>query len=196
MKITPHGLSVALAVAAMTTTGLPASSQALGPGVLYTVILPPGEFGSNNYTDVVTSNIAAAQQFCADLENESYRVDCLAERLGEVSDEIPDDSDYAEVKEILKDTSEQLEELARANRDTTQPRGRATSQGETPITTSRPLTPVTPSSLPDVNAQAQAILDNTETLLLRSAEGSESKALQYSRIADAIGSTKVLLRSA
>lgn len=196
MKFTRKGLGAALAVATMTTTGLPASSQALGPGVLYTVILPAGEFGSKNYTDVVTGKIAAAQKFCGDLDNDSYKVDCLAERLGEASDEIPDDSDYAEVKKILKDTSNQLADLARSNRDTAQPRGRATSQGENPITTSRPLTPVTPSSLPEVNTQAQAILSNTETLLLRSAEGSESKALQYSRIADAIGSSKVLLRSA
>lgn len=196
MKFTSYGLGAAIVIGAMTATGFSASAQVLAPGAIFTVILPGGEFGSNNYTEVVTSNIAAAQQFCGDIENESYRVDCLAERLGEISDDIPQDSDYAEVKEILKNTSDQLADLARANRDTTQPRGRATSAGENPVTTSRPLTPVTPASQPQVNAQAQAILSNTETLLLRSAEGSESKALQYSRIADAIGSSKVLLRSA
>ncbi|MBJ6372834.1 hypothetical protein [Sedimentitalea arenosa] len=195
MKITTRGVSVLAASAMISTTALPVLAQAPGPGVLYTVIIPAGEFGSSNYTAVVTANIAAARAFCASIDNDSYKVDCLAERLGQVSDEIPSDSDYAEVKQILSDTSDQLAELARTNRDTAQPRGRATSTGETPVTTTRPLTPVTPSALPEVNAQAEAILDSTQTLLLRSAESSESKALQYSRIADAVGSTKVLLRS-
>ena len=195
MKITTRGVSVLAASAMISTTALPVLAQAPGPGVLYTVIIPAGEFGSSNYTAVVPANIAAARAFCASIDNDSYKVDCLAERLGQVSDEIPSDSDYAEVKQILSDTSDQLAELARTNRDTAQPRGRATSTGETPVTTTRPLTPVTPSALPEVNAQAEAILDSTQTLLLRSAESSESKALQYSRIADAVGSTKVLLRS-
>ena len=196
MRVSTKGVSAAVAIAAMSLTGVPVTAQAIGPGLLYTVILPAGEFGSNNYTEVMTSKIAAAQKFCADIDNDSYNVDCLAERLGEISDEMPKGSDYDEVKSLLKDTSDQLSELARANRDVNQPRGRATSKGENPVTTSRPLTPVTKESLPQVNAKAQAILENTETLLLRSAEGSESKVLQYSRIADALGSSKVLLRSA
>lgn len=194
MRMTTKGVMALSAIALTSATALPALAQAPA-GLIYTVIIPAGEFGSANYTAVLTANIAAAQAFCASIGNESYRVDCLAERLGEVSDEIPDDSDYEEVKRILEDTSNKLEDLARANRDRTQPRGRATSTGDTPVTTSRPLTPVEPSALPEVNAQAQAILDETQTLLLRSAEGSESKALQYSRIADAIDSSKVLLRS-
>jgi hypothetical protein len=196
MKIKLHGFGAAMAIAATAVAGIPAVAQGVGPGVLFTVILPAGEFGSQNYTDVITGNIAAAQKFCADLNNDSYTVDCLSERLGKIADDIPRDSDYAEVKTILKDTSDQLADLARANRDPAQIRGRATTKGENPVTTTRPLTPIRPDAVPQVNAQAQAILDNTETLLLRSAEGSESKALQYSRIADALGSSKVLLRSA
>ncbi|MDK3074226.1 hypothetical protein QO034_13995 [Sedimentitalea sp. JM2-8] len=196
MKINSHSFSTALAIAATALAGSPAVAQGVGPGVLYTVILPAGEFGSQNYTDVLTGNIAAAQKFCAELGNDSYTVDCLSERLEKIADDIPRDSDYAEVKTILKNTSDQLADLARANRDPAQTRGRATRAGENPVTTTRPLTPVRPEAVPQVNAQAQAILDNTQTLLLRSAEGSESKALQYSRIADALGSSKVLLRSA
>ncbi|MFD3190288.1 hypothetical protein ACFMPD_08435 [Sedimentitalea sp. HM32M-2] len=196
MKTALQGLGAATAALSLVLAAQPAAAQVPGPGLVYTVILPAGEFGSKNYTEVLTGNIAAAQKFCAELDNDSYKVDCLAERLETISREIPRDSDYSEVKSILKDTSDQLADLARANRDSTLPRGRAVSQGETPVSTSRPLTPVDPAALPNVNAQARAILDNTETLLLRSAEASESKALQYSKIADAIGSSKVLLRSA
>ncbi|MBK0325983.1 hypothetical protein I5535_01630 [Rhodobacteraceae bacterium F11138] len=191
MKIALQGLCVAVAAGSVAFSGVPASAQAV-----YTVIIPGGGFGSQAFTDVVAGGIAAAQAFCGELDDDSYKVDCLAERLGQVAKDIPRDSDYAEVQQILKDTADQLADLARANRDPNGVRGRAVSKGETPVTTSRPLNPVAPEALPSVNQQASAILDNTQTLLLRSAEGSESKALQYSRIADALGSSKVLLRSA
>lgn len=191
-------LGIAATLAAATGTGLPVFAQAIPP-LVYTVILPANGFGSTNYTDVVTGSIASAQQFCAELDNDSYKVDCLAERLGEIADDIPQGTDYDEVRNILRDTSDQLENLARQNRDPSQVRGRATrpATDTTPeIRTSRPLTPVAPQAQAQVNQQASAILSNTETLLLRSASGSESKTQQYSRIAEAIGSSKVLLRSA
>jgi ABC-type transporter Mla subunit MlaD len=190
-------IGIAATLSAAAATGLPVFAQAIPP-LVYKVILPATGFGSTNYTEVLTSSIAAAQQFCADLNNDSYTVDCLAERLGNISDDIPPGTDYQEVKQILQDTSDQLENLARQNRDPNQARGRATraATDTTPeLTTTRPLTPVTPQSLPQVNQQAAAILDNTETLLLRSAAGAESKAQQYSRIAEALNSSKVLLRS-
>lgn len=189
---------IAATFSAVAVTGLPLLAQALPP-LVYTVILPANGFGSSNYTEVVTSGIASAQKFCAELGNDSYKVDCLAERLEKIAGDIPSGTDYQEVKQILKDTSDQLESLARQNRDSAQTRIRASraATDKTPaMTTTRPLTPVKPQSLPQVNRQAAAILDNTETLLLRSAAGSESKSQQYSRIAEAIGSSKVLLRSA
>lgn len=190
-------IGIAATMTAATATGLPVYAQAIPP-LVYTVIIPATGFGSANYTEVVTESIAAAQKFCIEIGNDSYKVDCLAERLGKIAKDIPRNTDYDEVREILQDTSKQLETLARENRDPSQTRGRATrpATDKSPeVKTTRPLTPVTPQSLPEVNKQASAILDNTETLLLRSAAGSESKTQQYSRIADAIGSSKVLLRS-
>lgn len=196
MKILLKKITAAFTSLAILIMAAPGAYAQGIPGATYTVILPGAGFGSTNYTKVLVSNIAAARKFCAELGNESYNIDCLAERLGVISDDIPKGTDYDEVRSILKDTSKQLGKIARENRDPNQPRGRATRPGEDAETTTRPLTPVAPASLPSANAQAQAILDNTETLLLRSAAGSESKTLQYSRIADALGSTKVLLRSA
>ena len=47
-----------------------------------------------------------------------------------------------------------------------------------------------------VTARAEAILQETETLLLRSATGTAARTLAYQQIAAAVGSTKLLLRSA
>lgn len=186
-----------LLAAAIASLVLPASIGMAGPipgALIYTVILPPGEFGSIAYTSVVVGGLAAVREFCAELKDTAYRVDCLAERFGALAKSIPKNSDYDEVQKALKSASDQLAELARNNRDRSLPRGRATRPGSSQ-TTSRPLTPVSSAAAAQVNQQAQVILAETQTLLLRSAEGSQSKISQYAQIADAIGSNKVLLRA-
>ena len=172
------------------TTGIAAPI----PGVLYTVVIPAGEFGSAAYTAVVVGGLGAAYKFCAALPDDAYRVDCLAERFGEIAKSIPKGSDYAEVRSILEQTSRQVGDLARKNRDPSGQRARMKRPGSAE-TTSRPLTPVNPAATAQVNRQALAILESTQTLLLRSAEGSQSKTAQYAQIAEAIGSNKVLLRA-
>ncbi len=186
--------ALATAVASLSVPGNPGLAQPVPGAVIYTVVIPAGEFGSSAFTSVVVGGLAAAKKFCAELDA-AYRVDCLAERFGELSKTIPKDSDYGEVQAVLKSTSTQLARLARGNRDRTLPRGKATSRGSAGTTT-RPLTPVNTAATAEVNRKARAILAQTETLLLRSAEGSKSKIAQYAKIADAIGSNKVLLRAA
>lgn len=170
-------------------------ARAQAPGsLIYTVVVPAGDFGSAAYTSVVVGGLSSAGKFCSELGNDAYRVDCLAERYGALARAVPRNSDYGEVREVLKSASEDLASLARNNRDRTLARGRATGPGSSQ-TTSRPLTPVDSAAMAKVNRQARAILAQTETLLLRSAEGSKSKIAQYAQIADAIGSNKVLLRA-
>lgn len=183
-----------LALASLVLPSAPGMAQGIPGAVLYTVILPAGEFGSAAYTAVVVSGLAAAKKFCGALD-EAYRVDCLAERFGELSKGIPKNSDYEEVQRVLKSASDQMANLARNNRSQALPRGKATRPGSTETTT-RPLTPTSRATASQVNRQAQAILSSTETLLLRSAAGSKSKTLQYAKIAKAVGSNKVLLRTA
>lgn len=176
---------------------LPVASAAPlgGGGLVYTVILPAGEFGSSNFTAVLVQGFAAMKQFCGALDA-NYRIDCLAERMGELASDIPDDTDYDEVQEALKSASDRMAKLARSNRDRNLPRGKAKIPGTEGETTSRALNPVAQSALPNANKQAEAILAETQTLLLRSSDTADGKKAQYQRIADAIGSNKVLLRSA
>lgn len=162
----------------------------------FTVVLPAAEFGSPNYLRYLVNSFAVAQSFCSQLPSDAYTVDCLAERMGAISSTIPEDSDYAQVQEVLADTSRKLEQLARANRDIGADRVRLSAGGETPVTTSRALTPVRADAVDTVNAQAIAILEEAETILLRSAEQSDRRQVQYTQIAEAIGSNKVLLRAA
>ena len=184
---------LAIVVGSLTLPAMPAMAQPIPGAVLYTVVIPAGEFGSAAFTSVVVGGLAAAKEFCAGL-GEAYRVDCLAERFSVLSASIPKNSDYGEVRQVLRSASNRMASLARKNRSRDLPRGRATSPGFSETTT-RPLTPVNRAATVEVNRKAQAILAQTETLLLRSAGESRSKTLHYTQIASAIGSNKVLLRS-
>ena len=161
-----------------------------GAGTILTFIVPAGNFGSKNFTDLVVNTLGAAKQFCGVLDR-AYQTDCLADRLNQMAEDIPEDSDYAEVRQVLAQASREMTDLTRRNRDRAQPRKTASAGGDS----TRPLTPVAPDRLASVNAEATAILDRTQTLLLRSPDDEGGKKLHYARIAEAIGSNKTLLRS-
>ena len=189
-------LSIATLSAGALAFPLSAPLQAQAPvGAVVTLVMPAGDFGSTKFTDLLVNTLGAARGFCGALDK-SYQVDCLAERLGRMASDIPEDSDYAEVKQMLDNASREMEQLARSNRDSGKPRASASAGGSLPQATTRPLTPVSAGSIASVNEQAAAILDRTQTMLLRSPDDEGGKSLHYARIADAIGSNKTLLRSA
>lgn len=161
--------------------------------LVYTVVVPAGQFGSANFLKEVLSSLASIQAFCGGLNDRSYRVDCLAERLDTVSSGIPEGTDYDEVRAVLQETSAKLEALAQGN----QARGKARINVSNPkdgSAAARPLRAVDAARLDAVNLEAEAILEEARTVLLRSA-GSSQRQSQYTRIAQAINSSKVLLRS-
>ena len=185
---------VALTAISVNVPFPPAALAQAPVGALVTMVIPAGEFGSKQFTDVLVTSLGAAKGFCSQLD-QSYQIDCIAERLDKMASDIPKDSDYEEVKALLKSTSDEMSDVARRNRDRTRPRQKASSGGSNPQTTTRPLTPVAQASLIEASLQAAAILDRTETLLLRSPDDDSGKSLHYARIAEALGSNKTLLRS-
>lgn len=151
---------------------------------------------SDSATRAIVSGLHSGVRFCAALAQAEYRVDCLSERLEAVAAAIPTGGDYADARAVLEQTAAQLAALARANRSGDLPSGRAEQGGAAPVTTTRPLTPVASAALTVVNQQATAILAEAETLLLRSSSLSDDRRIAYSQIATALGSGKLLLRSA
>lgn len=142
-------------------------------------------------TDQIVRRIQAAVSLCSGVGG-PYRVDCLSDQLATLAASLPDTGDYAAAKGAIEDAAKKLHTLARANADGSAPRIRAT-MGD--VTTSRPIVPVAPEALADVNRQADAILSEATTVLLRSADSLPELQDDYSQIATAVGSTKVLLRS-
>lgn len=123
-----------------------------------------------------------------------YAIDCLAERLEALEKEMHSLGGFGEARRILRDTASQLEQITQDNLDQDQSRARIqTADGSQRST--RPLAAVSPTRQRQALSQAVAVLAEAETQLLRAAETSARRAVQYQQIAAALGSNKVLLRS-
>lgn len=183
------------AVLAILSLGaVPVAAQGIGPGV-YTVVISSNGFGSNAFLQELVSGLNAVRSFCGGLQDEAFQVDCLAERLEKISGEIPEGTDYEEVRTVLKQTADKVERLVRDNRDSSKARINM-SLAQTPSDkTLRPLTPIKMARQTAVNREAAAILEEATTILLRSAASAQERSNQYTQIASALGSNKVLLRS-
>lgn len=140
--------------------------------------------------------LAGARVFCSAQSAAAYRVDCLADQLEQVAKRMPDTGDYADAKEIIQQASRSLAGVAKRNRSSEKRPAEMRSGGAAPASSSRPLIPVAPNRDAAAAAEATAILNETETLLLRSGESSARRKVAYQDIAQALGSNKILLRSA
>lgn len=150
-----------------------------------------GTAATTQQTNSIIVQLEGAASFCSRIQS-GYAVDCLSDQLAEAASELPTTGDYAEVREALESASTRLRGLTNANRDRSKPAIRARTSSRA---TTRPLRAVAPSVQASVQAQATAILEETATVLLRSADSSANRAIHFQRIAQAVDSTKVLLRS-
>lgn len=136
-----------------------------------------------------------ATAYCKLVQPKEYVIDCLAERLGEVSSKLQGYPEFKEVRAVLDMTSRKLNAIARQNRSATLAPASFSTKGQSPIKTTRILVPVDSAKLESAMGQARVVIDEAQTILLRSAEQSTDRSIQFQRIAAAVGSSKVLLRS-
>lgn len=178
-------------------SGMPVFSDPYGTsGTLATPIdftVDTGDL-SETTTDRIVAQLEAATLFCAAIVSREYRVDCLAERFEVVAATIPQTGDYADARAAIAQASRSLGALVDANPSATLPAGIARSLGDDGES-SRPLRPTETARLAQTMEQATSIIEEAETVLLRSGENSQRRQVHYQRIAAAIGSNKVLLRS-
>ncbi|NIZ62612.1 hypothetical protein DL239_16695 [Sedimentitalea sp. CY04] len=142
--------------------------------------------------DEVLERLATIRDECQPAE--LYRIDCLAERLTTLEKSMDNLVGYGEARDILSDTANQLREITQNNLDQDRPRARLESTDGS-FRSKSPLSAVSAANERRALAQAVAVLAEAETRLLRSAESSSRRAVQYQQIAAALGSNKVLLRS-
>ncbi|WP_420003211.1 hypothetical protein [Arenibacterium sp. LLYu02] len=141
----------------------------------------------------VVEIIAEGSRSCQSV-SDVYTVDCIAKHLRAAAATLPREKAFNEAQSTLSTAAAELEQLVRQNTDPTQPRVTVRLDSATSPRTP-PLRAVTPGVTAETRAQALQVLEEATTVLLRSAETSQGRATQFQRIADAINSNKVLLRS-
>ncbi|MFY0312246.1 hypothetical protein ACFMBG_20390, partial [Leisingera sp. D0M16] len=160
-----------------------------------------GSSGSGRYfgtrirsADELVDRVSGFRDLCGIVG--PYLIDCLAERFEALEKDLAGLPGHEPLRKILKETARDLRQIARENRDPSRPRGKARSLNSAERS-HRPIVAVAPERQATAKAQALAVLEEAQTKLLRSAENSPTRSIvPYQRIAAALNSSKVLLRSA
>ena len=127
--------------------------------------------------------------------DETWRIDCLSVELERVAARLPKAAAYDKARAEVTAAAAKLHAIAMAYADPARPavRREATVKG-TKVRTTRPITPVAPARVAAANAEATAVVDELATTLLR-AGPTRTAQRELARVAQAVDSTKVLLRS-
>ncbi|MCW1920274.1 YDG domain-containing protein [Rhodobacter sp. KR11] len=151
------------------------------------------ELVNTETTGRIMEDIQAGTSFCREFVDAEFAIDCLSDRLQSVADGLSATGEYAEVRAALEDAAANLHALAVQN--ASEALSRSVGRGDAGQTTARPLTPVDAALLADANAQAAAIIANTQLVLLRSTASSERRRVAFSQVGQVLGTTTVLLRA-
>ena len=145
-------------------------------------------------TDRIVKDLHSVRRECSNYD-EVYRIDCLRQGIDMVVASMPDGGEYTEAKRILRRTSRQLGEIVSAYQDRSAPKLVAPRDANPRFKKRRTYRAVKRESLPSAMVEADAVISEAATQLLRSAENSQRRYAHYQQISVAVDSTKVLLRS-
>lgn len=142
----------------------------------------------------LAADIEAAREHCSTYPVR-WRIECLSSELDAAAERLPATGDSGRIRAQIKKAAAELEAIAVANADPAQEpvRLQVPSTGRV---TSRPIRAVAASRIPSANAAAAAVVDTLATTLLRSAPSNAARRAAFVSAAQALDSTKILLRSA
>jgi hypothetical protein len=145
-------------------------------------------------TDRIIQDLRSVRRECGNYD-EVYRIDCLRQGIDMVVASMPDSADYRDAKRILRRTSRRLGAIVSTYQDRSAPKLVAPRNANPRFKKRRTYRAVKRESLPRAMEEANAVVSEAATQLLRSAENSERRYAHYQQISVAVDSTKVLLRS-
>lgn len=151
-----------------------------------------------NEADFIVNRLQQIQRIC-DALDEEYTVDCLATSYMRLTNDLRTIGGDSSVRQSLERASAKLRALVQSNLDKTKPALRAhltNAESGARMLSTLPVRAVQPDRLSKVRQGAMTVLDEAETVLLRSARRRTEQSVLYQRVAAALRSNKVLLRSA
>jgi hypothetical protein len=160
---------------------------------------PKIRYGTNlnkGTTNDLVRILLHANDTCDERIERRYRVDCLRIYYGWAADLLPDSGDYLDIKKALRKAEKQLSAIVSKNVDREAPvitprEGHRKSAKKMP-----PLRAVKPAAEKKAIAQAEAVVKETELVILRSGEDPDRRTAHFSAVAEAVDSNLVVLRSA
>lgn len=149
-----------------------------------------------NTTDTLVDIINDANETCDRRIERKYRIDCLRVYYGWVADTLPNSGDYLPIRKAMRAAEKKLSAIVSANVDRNAPvitprEGHKKSGKKLP-----PLRAVKPSAVKKATAQAEAVVKETELVILRSGEDPARRTAHFQSVAEAVDSNLVVLRSA
>lgn len=140
---------------------------------------------SDDITQAIVLQLQRGTAECNSL-NPAYRIDCLRQVYSRAAGAAGNRPDYASAANELRRLSRTLNGIVRENQD--RKAGSAKQGG-------RSYKAVAQDALRRANSQAAQAIQEASTKLLRSAGNSQKRKVHYTRIANAVNSTKKILRS-
>lgn len=148
-------------------------------------------------TAAITQRLNNVERICETMGDE-YKIACFAVTYRDLARAIKQSKGDPEIGRTLSEAADKLDALVRRNLDNQKPALRAHLDSPTGsrLITTPPMRAVKQARAAEIQRQAANILEEAETVLLRSATSvGPTRSLSFQRVAAAIGSNKVLLRS-
>lgn len=144
-------------------------------------------------TDAIVKNIVLVRSECRNYAP-AYRIDCLAQGLKQVASRFPS-GEYDRARGILSKAASRLGSLVSRNLDPEAETIESKPGANPHFKAKRRYRAIKKAALGAVMKEAQAIVEEAATQLMRSYENSDRRAAHYQKIATATDSLKALLRS-
>jgi hypothetical protein len=141
--------------------------------------------------DRVVFRVNQANAYCAWL-GDNWVADCLADQYDQIARGLPRTDDWNPVRRVMAEAAARMNQTARSNPAAGVRPARPDEAGRpTQASAGRALQRTSSRAVP----LAARIVAETETLLLRSVAGTDQRAAAFRRVAAAVGSGVILLRS-
>ena len=144
-------------------------------------------------TDSIVKNIQLVKSECRNYAP-AYRIDCLAQGLKQVASRFPG-GEYGPARAILSRAASKLGSLVARNADSDAEIIESKPNANPHFKSKRRYRAIKKAALGAVMKEAQAIVEEAVTQLMRSYENGDRRSAHYQKIAKATDSVKVLLRS-
>jgi hypothetical protein len=156
-------------------------------------------------TDRIVKALNDADRTCNDMrlvpppkgvDQKLYRIDCYRLMYRKIAEAMPKTGDYAPIRRALLAASDKLNQIVRANLDTSAPKITVRERGKRAAPAIGPIRAIRPDRIKVAQAKAEAVIKETAIVILRSGEIPTRRNVHYAKVSAAVEENLVVLRSA